>query len=77
MFVGEQRGGLNLGNLTRHTFDSFHTIFWFIKANQTHSVQEKKLCTSLEHHGGFQLEFVNISRVMNHMTCYNSSALIG
>ena len=27
--------------------------------------------------GGFQLEFVNISRVINHMTCYNSSALIG
>ena len=28
-------------------------------------------------HGGFQLEFVNISQVINHMTCYNSSALIG
>ena len=27
--------------------------------------------------GGFQLEFVSISRVMNHMTCYNSSDLIG
>ena len=27
--------------------------------------------------GGFQLEFVSISRVINHMTCYNSSALIG
>ena len=27
--------------------------------------------------GGFQLEFVNISQVINHMTCYNSSALIG
>ena len=27
--------------------------------------------------GGFQLEFVSISRVLNHMTCYNSSALIG
>ena len=26
---------------------------------------------------GFQLEFVSISRVINHMTCYNSSALIG
>ena len=23
--------------------------------------------------GGFQLEFVSISRVINHMTCYNSS----
>ena len=27
--------------------------------------------------GGFQLVFVSISRVTNHMTCYNSSALIG
>ena len=27
--------------------------------------------------GGFQLEFVSISRVINHITCYNLSALIG
>ena len=27
--------------------------------------------------GGFQLEFVSISRVINHMTCNKSSALIG
>ena len=27
--------------------------------------------------GGFQLEFVGISHVINHMTCYISSALIG
>ena len=27
--------------------------------------------------GGFQLEFISISRVINHMTCYNSSVLIG
>ena len=27
--------------------------------------------------GGFQLKFVSISRVINHMTCYNSSALNG
>ena len=26
---------------------------------------------------GFQLEFLSISQVINHMTCYNSSALIG
>ena len=25
--------------------------------------------------GGFQLQFVSISWVINHMTCYNSSAL--
>ena len=29
------------------------------------------------YHGGFQLEFVSISQVINHMTCYNLSALIG
>ena len=27
--------------------------------------------------GGFQLEFISISWVINHMTCYNSGALIG
>ena len=27
--------------------------------------------------GGFQLEFVRIIRVINHVTCYNWSALIG
>ena len=27
--------------------------------------------------GGFQLEFVSISRVINHMTSYDSSGLIG
>ena len=27
--------------------------------------------------GGFQLEFVSISRVIDHMTCYKFSALIG
>ena len=32
---------------------------------------------SLAVNGGFQMEFVSISRVINHMTCYNSSALIG
>ena len=26
---------------------------------------------------GFQLEFVSIGQVINHMTCYNLSALIG
>ena len=27
--------------------------------------------------GGFQLEFVSMSEIINHMTCYNLSALIG
>ena len=27
--------------------------------------------------GGFQLEFESLSRVINHMICYNFSALIG
>ena len=32
---------------------------------------------TLHEYGGFHLEFVSISRVINHMTCYKSSALIG
>ena len=32
---------------------------------------------SIEDSGGFQFEFVSTSRVINHMTCYKSSALIG
>ena len=32
---------------------------------------------SIDDSGGFQLEFVSISWVINHMTCYKSSALIG
>ena len=41
---------------------------------QTDKVHQIKSCGG---EGGFQLEFVSISRVINHMTCYNSSALIG
>ena len=33
--------------------------------------------THLRVKGGFQLEFVSINLVLNHMTCYNSSALSG
>ena len=33
--------------------------------------------TLTNNNGGFQLEFVCISQVINHMTYYNSSALIG
>ena len=42
-------------------------------------VEAKELFSDLVNEviGGFQLEFVSISRVINHMTCYNSSALIG
>jgi hypothetical protein len=34
-------------------------------------------CCTLADIGGFQLEFVSISRVINHMTCYKPSSLIG
>ena len=37
----------------------------------------KIILKQMKHLGGFELEFVSISRVINHMTCYNSSALIG
>ena len=36
-----------------------------------------KLDQTLVVYGGFQLEFVSISRVINLMTCYNLSPLIG
>ena len=36
---------------------------------------QKAIC--LRDLGGFQLEFVSISRVINHMICYNVSAIIG
>ena len=32
---------------------------------------------ALENIGGFQLEFVSISQVINQMTCYKFSALFG
>ena len=31
----------------------------------------------INHKGGFQLDFVSIGRVINHMTCYDLSAFIG
>ena len=42
-------------------------------------IEAKELFSDLVNEviGGFQLEFVSISRIINHMTCYNSSALIG
>ena len=42
-------------------------------------IEAKELFSDLVNEviGGFQLEFLSIRRVINHMTCYNSSALIG
>ena len=37
----------------------------------------KIILKQMKHLGGFELEFVSISRVINHMTCYKFSALIG
>ena len=59
----EQRGGL-----TWHA--SFHTIFWFIKTHQTQSVQEKKMCTCLEHH--FCLFYSPLAATTQ--VCLNSSS---
>ena len=39
------------------------------QSHQDHQSKASKFC--------LKLEFVSISRVINHMTCYNSSALIG
>ena len=40
-------------------------------------VQENGSVQKLFNIGGFQLEFVRMSQVMNHMTCLDLSALIG
>ena len=48
----------------------YHTYSSWLK-----DIVDKVICFSDK--GGFQLEFLTKSRVINHMTCYNSSALIG
>ena len=42
-------------------------------------IEAKELFSDLVNEviGGFQLEFVSIRRVMNHMTCYKFSAGLG
>ena len=44
------------------------------KASQNASLAKHSAVSNL---GGFQMVFVGISRVINHMTCYKPSALIG
>ena len=39
--------------------------------------EEGTIAELMMEQGGFQLEFVSISQVLNNMTCYNLSALIG
>ena len=46
-------------------------------ANQVCSNLKSRVAAPITIQGGFQLEFVSISQVINHMTCYNLSALIG
>jgi hypothetical protein len=44
---------------------------------RTSSDKAKSGVTASDHKGSFQLEFVSISQVINHMTCCKFSALIG
>ena len=41
------------------------------------TLKSNGISSSSSDFGGFQLEFVSISQDINHMTCYNLSALIG
>ena len=58
-----------LGSGIRIYFLLIRLTYIFAKGNDNPYFKPKN--------GGFQLEFVSISRVLNHMTSYNSSALIG
>ena len=66
--------------------------FWKLMLQQNVMEQELKSCTGVLlradltghshpspfcHKGGFQLEFVSISRLLSHMTCYKFECLIG
>ena len=53
----------------------FHNNLESMKAYD--SEEEGTIAELMMEQGGFQLEFVSISQVINHMTCYISSALIG
>ena len=44
--------------------------------SQTIPTIHSRICVN-HNLGGFQLEFVSVSQVINHMTCYKLSALIG
>ena len=54
----------------------FHNNLESMKAYDSEE-EEGTVAELMMEQGGFQLEFVSISRVINHMTCYNLSALIG
>jgi hypothetical protein len=53
----------------------FGTATYIVHSISTQTSQEERQFTKAK--GGIQLEFVSISQVINHMTCYNPSALIG
>ena len=49
-------------NVSTPGFSRLPTSIELTRLDSTTNIQDK---------GGFQLEFVSISRVINHMTCYN------
>jgi hypothetical protein len=53
----------------------FHNNLESMKAYDSEE-EEGTIAELMMEQGGFQLEFLSISRVINHMTCYNLSALI-
>jgi hypothetical protein len=60
----------NVANFAQSTFSTFSNFLQ--KPEKLASGKD-----TINEVGGFQLEFVSISRVINHMTYYNSSALNG
>jgi hypothetical protein len=54
----------------------FHNNLESMKAYDSEE-EEGTIAELMMEQGGFQLEFVSISQVLNNMTCYNLSALIG
>ena len=53
----------------------FHNNLESMKAYDSEE-EEGTIAELMMEQGGFQLEFVSISQVLNNMTCYNLSALI-
>ena len=65
---------LNPFELTVCNYSSAAPVAIATKASQNASLAKHSAVSNL---GGFQTVFVGISRVINHMTCYKPSALIG
>ena len=86
-FPGQFEDASEIGSNHMQRFEDKRDTFYYTKPNFKKWVDDSTLRLLTDYYsqflksnmniGGFQLEFLSISRVINHMTCYNSSALIG